>query len=156
MSKRKKFNLMEHTRRVTEIAAKDLLLHRVFGYQDDVEITNIKTSKPAQITRMLARSIAELPMKWLVVLYVFCKESNGKNKLIENVYRVSPRNENQLNDWLTDELQLMIESSSSSVMTSGWAAMPVPPAYKDEITEALLCLQIKSVVERPEYYEQEK
>lgn len=162
MSKRKKFNPLEYRRKLTQIAAKDLLLHCVAGYYqnaegvDEVEVTNIKTLKPVAITRQLALDIAELPMKWLVGLYVFGKESNGKNKLVCEHMRISPRTENQLNEFLTKNLLEMTESAKFNVATNGWAAMPVPPAYQDEMTDELLYMRITSIIERPEFYELEK
>lgn len=161
MSKRKKFNLLEHRRKATQIAAKDLLLHCVAGHYknggevDEVEITNIKTLRPVAITRQLALDIAELPMKWLVGLYVFGKESNGKNKMICDHMRISPRTENQLNKFLTQELLKLTESAKFNVATNGWAAMPVPPAFQDDLTDGLLYMRMTSIIERPEFYELE-
>jgi hypothetical protein len=39
-----------------------------------------------------------------------------------------------------------------TVTATGWIAMPAPPEYVDELTETLLELRLKELLERPECY----
>lgn len=83
---------------------------------------------------------------------VFGVELNGKMKAVPQAIRTPPLNQDALNGWLSNELDDMAEAQKMTVTATGWIAMPAPPEYVDELTETLLELRLKELLERPECY----
>lgn len=154
--KRKKHNPKERVWKQTRIEAKrqNLVLSMVFGQDPEVVCRNIKTGNRIEIARTFALALAQTPCKWKIILMVFGVESNGKLKAVPQAIRTPPVTQGMLNGWLSNELDDMAEAQAMSVTATGWIAMPAPPEYVDELTETLLELRLKELLENPVCYKQ--
>ena len=149
---RKKNNNKERVWRATRAEARHLVLSMVFGQDQEVVCRDIRTGKTKSISPVFALALSQAPCKWKIVLMVFGVESNGKMKAVPQAIRTPPLNQDALNGWLSNELDDMAEAQKMTVTATGWIAMPAPPEYVDELTETLLELRLKELLERPECY----
>lgn len=154
MKPRKKHNPKERVWQQTRIEARNLVLSMVFGQDPEVVCRNIKTGQPFRISPVFALALSQTPCKWKIVLMVFGVESNGKLKAVPQAIRTPPVTQDMLNNWLSNELDDMAEAQAMTVTATGWIAMPAPPEYVDELTESLLDLRLKELLENPACYKQ--
>ena len=150
---RKKYDRLSAQRDKLRRACQDMLVRKVHGHDTIGEPIHLKTGKPFILSMELVQELVTARCKWLVVLFVWGKESNGKLHLDTSVIRTKAIVQLDLNDYLTEQLAVMHDKAKYAISTDGYAAMPVPPDYVDDLTDNLLYLRIKEIIDRPEYYE---
>ena len=153
VKQRKRYDALTAKREAVRHAARNMMLRKVHGYDKVAEPLDLRTGRPFTLYLPLAKELMTMPCKWLVILFVWGRESNGKNRLDTEVFRTRPMPQHDLNDYLTEQLEAMHSRAKYTITTDGYICMPVPPEYVDEITDNLLYLRIKEMIDRPEYYE---
>lgn len=132
MSKRKAHNQTKRLITQTLIAVKDLALTMRLSKDEKVDLVSCKTKKPVKhISPALAKALGETAFKWSVLLVVWCKESNGKDKILTQLIKTAAYRHEALTDFLKQEHQAMIDSCKCEVVDAGWAAQP--NAWTDDI-----------------------
>lgn len=134
MSKRKAHNPVKRLIRQSQIAVSDLALVMTLN-ERLVDVVSYKTGKPAAISQSVAQAFDKTSFKWLVMLAVYCLESNGKQKLITLPIQLQAAyKHHQLTDFLRAEHQELIDKAKehNEVINAGWFALPVAPKSLDE------------------------
>ena len=132
MSKRKAHSQTKRLITQTLIAVKDLALTMRLSKDEKVDLVSCKTKKPVkQISPALAKALGETAFKWSVLLVVWCKESNGKDKTLTQLIKTAAYRHEDLTDFLKQEHQAMIDSCKCEVVDAGWSAQP--NAWTDDI-----------------------
>jgi hypothetical protein len=119
------------------IALKGLALRmRLSEHEKGVDTFNIKTGKHEPITQSVAQALNRTALKWGVLLVVHAVESNGKTKTITAWHRLAAAyRHSDLTDWLRVNHQAMIDNCKAQVVDASWIALPVPPAFVDDLAE---------------------
>lgn len=132
MSKRKAHNQTKRLITQTLIAVKDLALTMRLSKDKKVDLVSCKTKKPVrQISQALAKALGETAFKWSVLLVVWCKESNDKDKIITQLIKTVAYRHEALTDFLKSEHQAMIDNCKCEVVDADWSAQP--NAWTDDI-----------------------
>ena len=121
----------------SKIAVANLALKmRLSTHEKGVDVINIKTGKPEPIGQSVAMALDKTAFKWAVLLIVYAKESNGKEKTITKWQRLQAEYRHRdLTDWLRCEHQEMIDNCKAEVVDAGWIALPTPPKFVDDARE---------------------
>lgn len=149
---RKKYDAITARRKMIQEAWRNVMVRKIHGHDPLGLPLHIRTGKPVAMPLDLVNALVQMPCKWLIVLLVWGKESNGKNHLDSLVIRTKPLSQLDLNEYLTEQLVAMHDRAKYQISTDGYAAMPVPPEYVDDLTDDLLCIRIKELIDKPEYY----
>ena len=119
--------------------ANTALKMRLSTHEKGVDVINIKTGKPEPIGQSVAVALDKTAFKWAVLLIVYAKESNGKEKTITKWQRLQAEyRHSDLTDWLRGEHQEMIDNCKAEVVDAGWIALPTPPKLADDAKEDAL------------------
>lgn len=138
MSKRKQHNPVKRYITQTLIAVKDLALVMRLSKDDKVDLVSCKSQKPVkQISQTLAKALGDTTFRWSVLLVVWAKESNGKDKIVTELVKTAPYRHEALTDYLRDLHQQMIDNCKATVVDAGWCAMP--NGWTDDIDEIMNC-----------------
>ncbi len=133
----------------TRLAVADLALKmRLNSAEKGVDIVKYKTGVPVAIGQSVATALDSTQFKWAVLLTVYAKESNGKDKTLTKWVRLAaPYRHNELTDWLRGEHQEMIDNCKAEVVDCGWIALPVPPKFVSDEQEERLIDNLKDLLE---------
>ncbi len=133
----------------TRLAVADLALKmRLNSAEKGVDIVKYKTGAPVAIGQSVATALDSTQFKWAVLLTVYAKESNGKDKTLTKWVRLAaPYRHNELTDWLRTEHQEMIDNCKAEVIDAGWIALPVPPKFVSDEQEERLIDNLKDLLE---------
>ena len=148
MSKRKAHNPVKRLIRQSQIAVSDLALVMTLN-ERLVDVVSYKTGKPVAISQSVAQAFDKTSFKWLVMLAVYCLESNGKQKLITLPIQLQAAYKHeQLTDFLRESHQELIDKAKehNDVINAGWFALPVAPKQLDE--DGL----VKLLLDKQEYW----
>lgn len=148
MSKRKAHNPVKRLIKQSQIAVSDLALVITLN-EKLVDVVSYKTGKPVAISQSVAQAFDKTSFKWLVMLAVYCLESNGKHKLITLPIQLQAAyKHHQLTDFLRESHQELIEKAKehNEVINAGWFALPVAPKQLDE--DGL----VKLLLDKQEYW----
>lgn len=137
---RKKHNPVKRYITQTLIAVKDLALVMRLSKDDKVNLVSCKSQAPVkQISSTLAKALGDTAFKWSVLLVVWAKESNGKDKIVTELVKTAPYRHEALTDYLRDLHQQMIDNCKATVVDAGWCAMP--NGWTDDIDEIMNCFE---------------
>lgn len=140
MSKRKQHNPVKRYITQTLIAVKDLALVMRLSKDDKVDLVSCKSQAPVrQISQTLAKALGDTAFKWSVLLVVWAKESNGKDKIVTELVKTAPYRHEALTGYLRDLHQQMIDNCKAQVVDAGWCAMP--NGWTDDIDEIMNCFE---------------
>jgi hypothetical protein len=155
MSKRKPHNPTKRLITQCQIAVKDLALSMVQSWHEKgVELRKYETGKPIKIGQSVAQALDRCAFKWAILLIVYAQDANGKRKFITDWQRLAaPYRHCDLVEWLHKEHSAMIRNCKAAVVDAGWIALPVPPAYQDETTEAALVDKLTALMDYEEVYQ---
>ena len=148
MSKRKAHNPVKRLIRQSQIAVSDLALVLVLN-EKLVEFVSYKTGKIVEVKPSVVRALDKTCFKWLVMLAVYCVESNGKQKLITLPIQLQAAyKHDQLTDFLRESHQELIDKAKehNEVINAGWFALPVAPKQLDEDN------LVKLLLDKQEYW----
>ncbi len=140
MKKRKQNCNLKRLLVQTRLAVADLCLKmRLNSAEKGVDIIKYKTGAPVAIGQSVAAALDSTQFKWAVLLAVYAKESNGKDKTLTKWVRLAaPYRHNELTDYLRTEHQEMIDNCKAEVIDAGWCALPVPPKFTTDANEERL------------------
>ncbi len=150
MTKRKPHN--QNKRLITQsiIAMRNLALTMKLSEVDKgVDVINCKTSKPEPVGQSVAQALDRTAFKWAILLVVNAVERNGKHKTLTKWTRLAaPYRHTDLTEWLRTEHQAMIDDCKGKceVVDAGWVAVPTPPAFVDDVTEALFVENLVNIL----------
>lgn len=137
---RKKHNPVKRYITQTLIAVKDLALVMRLSKDDKVDLVSYKSQAPVkQISSTLAKALGDTAFKWSVLLVVWAKESNGKDKIVTELVKTAPYRHEALTGYLRDLHQQMIDNCKATVVDAGWCAMP--NGWTDDIDEIMNCFE---------------
>ena len=148
MSKRKAHNPVKRLIRQSQIAVSDLALVLILK-EKMVDFVSYKTGKIVEVKPSVVQALDKTSFKWLVMLAVYCLESNGKQKLITlPVQLQAAYKHHQLTDFLREQHQELIDKAKehNEVINAGWFALPVAPKQLDE--DSL----VKLLLDKQEYW----
>lgn len=148
--KRKPHN--QNKRLITQsiIAMRNLALTMKLSEVDKgVDVINYKTSKPEPVGQSVAQALDRTAFKWAILLVVNAVESNGKSKTLTKWTRLAaPYKHSALTEWLRVEHQAMIDDCNGKceVIDAAWIAVMTPPAFVDDVTEALFVENLVNIL----------
>lgn len=132
----------------TRLAVADLALKmRLNSAEKCVDVIKYKTGAPVAIGQSVATALDSTQFRWAVLLTVYAKESNGKDKTITKWVRLAaPYRHGELTDWLRAEYQEMVGNCKAEVIDAGWVALPVPPKFVSDVEEERLIDQLTELL----------
>ena len=140
MTKRKQHNPVKRLITQTLFAVKDLALVMRLSTDDKVDLVSCKSQAPVkQISHSLAKALGDTAFKWSVLLVVWAKESNGKDKIVTELVKTAPYRHEALTGFLRETHQQMIDNCKATVVDAGWCAMP--NGWTDDIDEIMNCFE---------------
>jgi hypothetical protein len=115
---------------------------------EKVDLVSCKTKKRVKVlTPTLAQALGDTAFRWSILLVVWGKESNGKLKTkVDFIKTVAYRHED-LTEYLRREHKALIDSCKAEILDAGWLAVMTPPAFVDDVTEAILVDNLKELLE---------
>ncbi len=122
---RKKHNATKRLITQTLIAVKDLALTMRQSRSDKVDLVSCKTKAPVSvITPAFAKALGDTAFKWSILLVVWAKESNGKDKIVTEFVKTAPYRHEALTEFLRDTHRALIANCKATVVDAGWVALP--------------------------------
>jgi len=132
------------------IAMRNLALTMKLSEVDKgVDVINYKTSKPEPVGQSIAQALDRTAFKWAILLVVNAVERNGKTKTLTKWTRLAaPYKHSALTEWLRKEHGEMIDDCKGrcEVIDAGWIAVMTPPAFVDDVTEALFVENLVNIL----------
>lgn len=139
--KRKPHNANKRLITQSTIAMRNLALKmRLSEVDKGIDAINIKTGKIEPITQSVAAALDRTCFRWGILLTVYAVERNGKSKTLTKWTRLAaPYRHTNLTEWLRTEHGEMINECKGKceVIDAAWLAVMTPPAFVDDLTEAL-------------------
>lgn len=148
MSKRKAHCAVKRLIRQSQIAVSDLALVLILK-EKMVDFVSYKTGNVVEVKPSVVQALDKTCFKWMVMLAVYCIESNGKQKLITLPIQLQAAyKHHQLTDFLREAHQELIDKAKehNEVINAGWFALPVAPKQLDE--DSL----VKLLLDKQEYW----
>ncbi len=148
--KRKPHNQTKRLITQSIIAMRNLALKmRLSEAERGIDAINIKTGKIEPITQSVAAALDRTCFKWAILLTVYAVESNGKHKTLTKWTRLAaPYRHTDLTEWLRVEHQAMINDCKGKceVIDAAWIAVMTPPAFVDDVTEAIFVENLVNIL----------